>query len=325
MKNYNDKQQTIITCDVCVIGAGAAGLSAALFAARRGYRVFVVTADIGGQTSSTAEIENYPGLGQIEGPALMASFKEEALSFGVQLIVDEVASLEPLDEGFLVSAAHARIGAASIIVATGKSPRRLGVPREEDFLGKGLLYSGLANAEECRDKNVLVVGGGNSALTALVQTGPFAKTLTLVHRRDTVAGEKILCDRVNAMEQIVTMFSSTIVALSGTDHLESVIVRDSDGGDTEVPVDMLIVAIGFEMRNDWITDAVRRTDDSSIVIDGACGTSVKGVFAAGDCTIVPYHQIVISAGEGAKAGLSACRYLDLKSGKRSPRTDWGFM
>lgn len=325
MKNYNQKQTSPITCDVCVIGAGAAGLSAALFVARRGYTVYVVTADIGGQTSSTAEIENYPGLGSVEGPALMTLFKKEALSFGAGLYVDSITSIENKGDSFLLSGAHGQIRAQSVIIATGKSPRSLGVAREEDFLGNGLVYSGLGDPSESRDAHVVVVGGGNSALTAVLHIAPFAKKVTLVHRRDALMGEKVLLDRVHALKGITTIFSSTIVNLSGDDRLTSVTVRQGDGDEREVPVDILIVALGFEARNNWLKSLVQCSDESCITIDNECKTNTEGIFAAGDCTNIPYQQIVISAGEGAKAGLSACRYLDMKQGRASPRTDWGYV
>lgn len=310
--------------DICIVGAGAAGLSAGIFAARRGYTVGIISTDYGGQTASTAEIENYPGCGKVEGPDLARAFFREAVGFGCSFISDRINGITR-NGTIMLEGVQGQYRCRALIVATGKSPRRLGAAGEQEFFGHGVQYAGAFDPEPFRGCHVLVVGGGNSALDAAVRAALSASQVTLVHRRDQLSGERILQDRLHAAQNISVRLDTTVAAIEGGTRVESARVMDSYGAEQVISVGAVIVAVGFEMRSGWVCGAVSCTEDGRVRIDDSCHTSAEDIFAAGDCTTVPFQQIVISAGEGAKAALSATRYLDGKDGKRSIRTDWGYV
>lgn len=309
--------------DISIVGAGVAGLSAGIFAVRRGYTVNIISADCGGQTASTAEIENYPGCGKIEGPDLVASFVREAKEFGCALIGDRISGIVRGDF-LLLRGERIQYRCRALIIASGKSPRELSARGEKEFFGQGVYYAGALDADTFRDLRVLVVGGGNSAMDAAVRVARTARHVTLAHRRDRLSGERVLEDRLFGTRNISLQFNTTVTAIEGSTHVEWVRLLTSPGEEQVIPVDAVIIAVGFEMQSSWFREAVSCTTDGRIRIDEGCRTDKEDIFAAGDCTTVPYQQIVISAGEGAKAALSAARYLDGKDGKRSARTDWGY-
>ncbi|MDP2630418.1 MAG: FAD-dependent oxidoreductase [Candidatus Uhrbacteria bacterium] len=311
--------------DLIIIGAGAAGLSAGIFAARRGLTTAIIGFDLGGQTASTAQIENYPGCGTIEGPDLISRFYSEAVRFGCIFLTDRIEKIERRDDAYLLSGTSQQYTARAVIVATGKTPRRLGFDNEDIFLGHGIVYGGAFDPLEYVNKRVVIVGGGNSAMGAALRLAPHASHITVVHRGDSFAGEKILLERVQALSTLECQFRSRVSALQWPDHLESVEI--CVGGDERqvLPLDAIIVAIGFEARNEWVSDLVACTKDARIIIDSQCQTNCAGIFAAGDCTDVPYQQIVVSAGEGAKAAISAYHYISKKQGKRTQKVDWGYV
>ncbi len=311
--------------DCIIVGAGAAGLVAGIYTARRGLSTIIIGADLGGQTASTAEIENYPGCGVVEGPDLIGRFFHEAQQFGCTFLIDDIRLLEKDGDGFVLSSSGQQYRSRTVIIATGKSPRRLGVPGEEDFIGKGIVYGGAFDASEYDGKRVAIVGGGNSAMDAVTRLFGHASHLTSIHRRDSFAGEKVLLDRVAGVPQLNRLFGAHVTALTGSHTLEALVVQTSSGEQRTLPVDVVVVAIGFESRNEWVADIVPCTDDKHIITDAQCLTRCEGVFAAGDCTTVPYQQIVISAGEGAKAAISAYHYLAKKEGKRALQVDWGYI
>lgn len=311
------------SCDICIVGAGVAGLSAGIFAVRRGYTVNIISADCGGQTASTAEIENYPGCGKVEGPDLVRAFLREAREFSCLFTSDRITGIAR-DGGIVLEGERAQYRCRALIIATGKTPRRLGVAGEQKFFGNGVHYAGAFDADAFRGLRVLVVGGGNSALDAAVRIAHMAAQVTLVHRRDQVSGERVLQDRLAAARNISVQLETTVDAIEGRAHVESARLMTGSGEERVIPIDAVIIAAGFETRSAWVCDSVLCTEDGRIRIDDSCHTSAEGICAAGDCTTVPYQQIVISAGEGAKAALSAARYLDGKAGRRSARTDWGY-
>lgn len=309
--------------DIAIVGAGVAGLSAGIFAARRGYTVNIISADCGGQTASTAEIENYPGCGKVEGPDLVRAFLREAREFGCLFTSDQVTGIAR-DGNIVLEGERAQYRCRALIIASGKTPRRLGVVGEQEFFGKGVHYAGALDAGAFRGLRVLVVGGGNSALDAAVRVARTAAQVTLAHRRDQVSGERVLQDRLSVAQNISVQLETTVASIEGVERVESARLVTGSGEERVIPIDAVIIAAGFEMRSGWLCDAVSCTEDGRIRIDDSCHTSAEDICAAGDCTTVPYQQIVISAGEGAKAALSAARYLDGKEGRRSARTDWGY-
>lgn len=309
--------------DVCIVGGGVAGLSAGIFAARRGLITLIISADRGGQTASTAEIENYPGCGRIEGPRLIARMVREASAFGCEMVEDVISHVERTDHIALCGAQGIHKG-LTLIIATGKSPRRLSVPGEEKFFGRGITFAGAFEPKRFSRKRVAVVGGGSSAIDAATRIAGHAAQVHLIHRRDTFTAEDILMQRLEESSGIQKHMNALVEKIIGDDALEAIRVKES-GKIADIPVDLIIVAIGFESRREWYGDAINCTDEGNIIIDTACRTNVEEIFAAGDCTTVPYQQIVISAGEGAKAALSAYQYVQKKKGKRGLKVDWGYV
>ncbi|MEK7618811.1 MAG: FAD-dependent oxidoreductase [Patescibacteria group bacterium] len=312
--------------DLCIVGGGVAGLSAAIFARRRGLETMLVSKDLGGQTASTSEIENYPGLGRIEGPDLIERFYREALGYGCEVHLNvEVSKLSSEDDIFCIDIGEDVIFASTVILAFGKTPRDLGIPGEKEFRGKGLYYSVVSEAGEMSGKRVAVIGGGNSALEAALRLQACGAKVSLIHRRSDFRGEQILVDRLHAAPQIELLTPYIPKAFVGPDTLRELILEHVESAEERsVPLDAVFPAIGFEPRVSCVKDFVHCTESGLIAITTECATSVPGVFAAGDVTTVPYQQIVVSAGEGAKAALSAAAYLSKIRGVRLSRVDWGF-
>lgn len=312
--------------DTCIVGAGAAGLSAALFACRRGMRTIVVSTDLGGQTASTSEIENYPGLGRVEGPELIELFYREASSYGCEFILDTtVASITEENDVFSINTDSHALLAHTVILTFGKAPRSLGIPGEKEFAHRGIYYSVVSNAGDFFGKRVAVIGGGNSALEASLHLADAGAQVFLIHRRDEFRGEKILVDRLEHADGIQRVTPYIPTEFVGDDHIQALRLTHADTGEEKtITVEAVFPAIGFEPKADFVKDFVACTPSGLISISAAGETSRHGVFAAGDATAVPYQQIVISAGAGATAALSAFFYLAKKRGLRVPRTDWGF-
>ena len=309
--------------DLCIVGAGVAGLSAAIFSARRGLSVLMLSTEIGGQTASTAEIENYPGLGKIEGPDLIARMAQEARAFGCVFQTDTIGVCQSIG-GLTLEGARGVYRCRAVIIATGKSQRRLGVPGEQELLGRGVFYAGALDLEPFRGRRCAVIGGGSSALDCAARLSSVASRVTLIHRRDRFGGEQILEERVRNARSVNIFLNTTVGAILGDERVIGISVNTGSEENT-LDVDAVVIAIGFEPRSSVYAAVVDCDEQGRIIIDHSCTTSAEGIFAAGDCTTVPYQQIVISAGEGAKAALSAYRYLLEKDGKRSIRVDWGFV
>lgn len=311
--------------DVLIIGAGAAGLSAALFTSRRGLRTLVISKDVGGQTATTAEIENYPGIGQIDGVELIEKMYVETLRYGCQFALDEILRLDTTETGFRAVGCEKTYEAESLILAFGKTPRDLGIPGEKEFRGKGISFAPLADGPKYAGKDVAVIGGGNSAFEAVLQLSKIANHVYLVHRRNEFRGEKILLDRLREVSSVIRYTPYAPTAILGTTAVKQLQLVNVENDETRVlDVDAVFPAIGFEPRSGFLKGFVDCDENNQIVIASDCQTSRDGVFAAGDITTVPYQQIVVSAGEGAKAALSSYAYLMKKRGKRALRTDWGF-
>lgn len=312
--------------DVIIIGGGVAGWTAALFTARRGLHTLVISKDLGGQTSSTLEVENYPGLGRIEGPDLIQRFYQDARAGGVEALFIGVRTILKLDDGFLIKTENegAFFGEA-VILACGKTPRQLGCEGEKEFQGKGIVYSSFKNPEEWKGKILAVIGGGSSSLQAATSLDAFAQKIYLIHRRDEFRGEAVLIDRLKKSVHIEKKLNRIPLAFTGTDSLQSLTLKNILTGEEEVlDIDGVCIAAGFELQTQFLADLIQCDDEGKIRITTRNETNCQGIFAAGDVTAIPYQQIVISAGEGAKAAISAYQYLYQKRGKRPLRVDWGY-
>ena len=297
--------------DVVIVGAGPAGLTAALYCVRSGLSVQVIGKIVGGQAAEASLIENYPGFKAIAGIELMNRFAEQVESLGVKVLNDEVTGIEQVGDLFVVKTSWSGdFRCRAVILAIGAEPRKLGIKGEEEFRGKGVSYCAVCDGPLFRGRDVAVVGGGNSALDAALYLSGLAKTVYLIHRRSEFRAVKALVDKVNERSNIVKKLNMTPVEIGGGRFVEWIKVRDVNSGvEEQINVNAVFIEVGRRVNSDFLRGFVELDEQGQIVVDSLCRTSRRGVFAAGDATIIPYKQVVIAAGDGAKAALSAYEYL----------------
>jgi len=301
--------------DVVIIGAGPAGLAAGIYCARKMLRTLVVSRDVGGQAAWSWEVENYLGYQVISGAELVNRFYEHIRSFPVELRErEEVASMEPAggeeEAGFEVVTDRGRHAARAVIVASGKVPRLLGVPGEKEFRGRGVVYCATCDAPLFSGKDVVVVGSGNAGLDAALQLSRIARRIYLVDTAAECTGDQVSRRGVREAGNVEVVLRTAVREIKGDRFVGSVLLEDLDGGSTrEVAVSGVFIEIGSVPSTAFLGGRLRLNELGEIVIDSNNRTSLPGVFAAGDVTDVAEKQIIIAAGEGAKAALSAYAYL----------------
>jgi len=301
-----------IVYDLLVIGGGPAAMTAAVYAARKMLKLAVLTDEFGGQVADTSEIENYIGFQMVTGQELTKKFVEHMKSFDVPCAQGEkVAKVTNEGELFAVAREGGEVfRARSVVFAAGKRYRRLGVPGEEKFTGRGVSYCAICDAPFFRNKRAVVAGGGNSAFTAAADLLKLASEVTMVNVTPGWQADPIMFDPVSAHESVTLLDNHEITRIEGDRKVAKVHVRDlGSGGEKEIAADGVFVEIGGLPNSEPVRDLAGLTDSGEIIVDCHCRTNVEGLFGAGDVTTVPYKQIVISAGEGAKAALSAYDYL----------------
>jgi thioredoxin reductase (NADPH) len=309
--------------DCIIVGAGAAGLTAAIYAARRTLKTIVITKDLGGQASIAGVVENYPGIGKDTGMEIMERFKNQAEEFGAEIVYKEVESIVKKDEQFLVKTAGQDFVCRVVILAFGLTPRDLNVPGEAEFKNKGVSYCSTCDGPLFKDKTVVVVGGGNSALDSAELLSKIAQKVYLIHRGDEFRGEMIILDKLRASNNVSILMNTEITEITGDQIVKEIEILNNQSEKKERLIcDGVFVEVGYIAKTDIVKDLVERNERNQIIIGTNCETSCRGVFAAGDVTDITYKQIVISAGEGAKAALQAYKYLQQKTGK-SVGVDWG--
>jgi len=297
--------------DVIIVGGGPAGISAAIYTARRMLKTLVITKEIGGQVVKTPDIENYPGFDLIFGPELAQKFITQAKKFGAEIAYDEVTHLDDKKAEFIVTGRNGKYLAKSLILAFGKVPRKLNIPGERELKGKGVSYCSTCDAPFFKNKIVVVNGGGNSAFDAALLLAKVAKKIYLIHRRDEFRAEEILIEKVKKLKNVEIITEAIIIEIKGKDQVQS-IVYHKDEKEMEIAVDGIFIEIGYIVVDGLIKDFVEMDERNQIKVKKDHSTSREGVFAAGDLTNSYYKQIVISAGEGAIAALSAAKYIDEK-------------
>lgn len=310
--------------DVVIVGGAAAGLSAALYTSRRTLKTLVVTKDIGGQATLTDYIENYPGIEKIAGPELMQKFQQHAVSYGSEISYDEIEKISKLENVFILQGKINSYQARAVILAFGLVHRELGVPGEEKFKGKGVAFCATCDAPLYKDKVVAVVGGGNSALDAADLLAKVGKKVYLIHRRNDFRAEQILIDQVKNNPKIEILYQSVVEEILGSNFVEKIKIKNiQTGKQSELEVNGIFEEIGYRTKSEFLQDLVKTNDRGEVLTDEETKTSCEGIFAAGDCTDTPFKQVVVSAGEGAKAGLGAYFYLQAKAGRDVGQSiDW---
>jgi thioredoxin reductase (NADPH) len=305
--------QVPIEESIVIIGAGPAGLSAALYAARGELNPLVLTGmQPGGQAALTFTIENYPGFPDgVGGTELGYLFQKQAEKFGARVEFDSVTSVDLKTRPFLLKTYNREILAKTIIIATGASSIHLGVPGEEELTGRGVSYCATCDGWFYRGKEVIVVGGGDSALEEAIFLTRYASKVTIVHRRDELRAGAILQTRAQENPKVQFMFNTVIKEIKGEDKVTSVLVENVKTRErTEVPTDGVFVFIGHAPNNEIYKGQLDVDERGYIKVDRNMQTSVEGVFACGEAADGVYKQVVTSAGMGATAAIAASRYLE---------------
>ena len=295
--------------ELIIIGGGPAGITAAIYAARKGLDFSLVTMDIGGQAAWSGDIENFTGYQFIPGPELAMKFREhlEKYKFDLREGV-EVTKAEQISSEFKVTLANGEsLESKTLIIASGKKSRLLNVPGEAKFKGKGLAYCATCDAPLFAGKNTAVIGSGNSGLDAVLSLMKICPQVYLVSQTKDLAGDAIMQEKVKAAKNVDILYNTKVTEVFGQQFVQGIKV-EQDGEVRDLAVSGVFVEIGLVPNSNFI-DFVKKNEKNEIEIDCAAKTSVEGVFAAGDVTRVPAKQIVVAAGDGAKATLSAFDYL----------------
>jgi thioredoxin reductase (NADPH) len=298
--------------DIIIIGSGPAGLTAAIYASRAGLDTFVVGGMTwGGQLMLTGLVENFPGFPDgILGPELMTKMRQQAERMGVRMLFQDVTSVDFSRRPFQVKIAEQSFEAKAVVVASGASAKSLGLSSEMKLVGKGVSYCATCDAPFFRDRKVIVVGGGDTALDEALALVTYAREVTIVHRRDQLRACNMLQERVFANKKISFVWNSTVEEILGEAKVEGVKLKNIQTGEiTTLPTDAVFVAIGYKPNTDFIKRQIQLDDYGYIVVHDETKTSVEGVFAAGDNQDFRYKQAITSAGSGAKAALDAVKYL----------------
>ncbi len=301
--------------NVIIIGSGPAGYTAALYTARANLAplVFEGSVTAGGALMTTTDVENYPGFPEgILGPQLMDHFRAQAERFGAELVPDDVTSVDLTGEIKVVRTFDGTEHQAhAVILAMGSGYRKLELSGEDRLSGHGVSWCATCDGFFFRDQDIAVVGGGDSAMEEATFLTRFAKSVTIIHRRDELRASKIMQDRAFANDKISFAWNSQVSAVNGDGSLESVTLTDTEtGGTRELPVTGLFIAIGHDPRSELVKGQVRLDDEGYVLVDGSSTrTNLPGVFAAGDLVDHTYRQAVTAAGTGCAAALDAERFL----------------
>ncbi len=306
-----DSSEKVYQC--IIIGSGPAGLSAALYAARADLAPIVLSGmDLGGQVSKTDNIENYPGfVDGIQGPDLVASFQQQAERFGAEIVYDSATAVDLSQRPFKVTTYGGEYLAEALIITTGASVRELGVSGEREFTGKGVSYCATCDGHFFKEKDLIVVGGGDSALKEGIFLTRFAKAVTIVHRRDELRGGVYLANKAKENPKIDFIWDTVITEVIGDDTVNAVRLKNVKTGQEEVrDIDGVFVFIGHDPNTELFKDQLEMDENGYLVVDQHMHTNLPGVFAAGEVCDPHFQQVVISAGMGAAAAMEAVEYLE---------------
>jgi len=310
------------TRDVIVIGGGPAGYTAALYTARANLNPLVIEGfNWGGQLMITSDVENYPGYADgILGPAMMADFRRQAERFGAEFITDDVTRVDFSEAPYSVWVGDKVYRADAIIVATGASARQLGLPSEQGLQGRGVSYCATCDGAFFRDKVVVVVGGGDSAMEEATFLTRFARKVVIVHRRDEFRASPIMVDRARLDDKVEFVLSAVVDEVLGAEdgHVTGVRLRDTVTDETTLlEADGLFVAVGHDPNSALFLDWLDHDAQGYLVTEpGSTRTNIPGVFAAGDVQDHTYRQAVTAAGSGTMAALDAQRWLEERRHQR---------
>jgi len=301
------------TYDVIIIGSGPAGLTAAIYTGRARLKTLVVAGSSwGGQLMLTSQVENYPGFPEgVLGPDLMNNMLKQAQQFGAEIIFEDAENVDFSKKPFKVVAGGVAYESLAVIIATGASPRQLGLEGEERLKGKGVSNCAVCDGAFFKDKTVVVVGGGDSAMEEALFLTRFARKVKVIHRRSQLRATKILQERAFGNPKIEFVWNSVVEEILGKEHVEGVRIKRVDTGEvSEIQCDGVFVSIGYKPNTDLFKGQVEMDEKGYIVAKDFTETSVEGVFVAGEAKDHRYRQAITAAGEGCQAALDAIKYVE---------------
>lgn len=299
--------------DVIVIGAGPAGMTAGIYAARKKLKTLIVTKQIGGQMVWSSDVENYTGYSMISGAELTLKFQEHVRHLAPDLEVQEGVEVVGIEKNVTIFTVETKTGgplyAKAVIIASGKEPRHLGIPGEEKFFGRGVAVCATCDAPLYKNKDVAVVGGGNSAMDALLALSKVARRVYSINMNERLAGDEVLRGKVESAPNIAFLNSAKTLEVVGEKGVTGLRVQKAGSADELLAVSGVFVEIGYVPSNafDHLTE---KNERGEVKVDGNLQTSIPGLFAAGDINDAWGEQIIIAAGEGAKAALAVNNYLN---------------
>ena len=304
--------------DLIIIGGGPAGYTAALYAARANLEPAVIEGfQWGGQLMITSDVENYPGYAEgVLGPEMMKDFRRQAERFGAEFVSDDVTRVDFSEQPFRIWVGEEEYRSEAVIIATGADARKLGLPSEQRLQARGVSYCAVCDAAFFREKEIVVVGGGDSAMEEAIFLTKFADKVTLVHRREEFRASQIMEDRARANDKIEFVTNAVVEEVLGENSVTGVTIRDVNTDETtELPADGLFVAIGHDPNTKLFVGQLELDDAGYIVTNpGSTQTSIEGVFAGGDVVDHTYRQAVTAAGMGCMTALDAERWLAAREG-----------
>ncbi|HZF21537.1 MAG TPA: thioredoxin-disulfide reductase [Dongiaceae bacterium] len=298
--------------DVIIIGSGSAGYTAAIYACRAGRKTLVLAGSIpGGQLMITSEVENYPGFPEgVLGPELMEKFRRQAERFGPEIVYDDVSFVDFSSRPFKIAAGGKTYEGKSVIIATGANAKWLGLPSETKFRGRGVSSCATCDGFFFKGKDVVTVGGGDTAMEEANFLANITNSVTVVHRRDMLRASKIMQERANANPKIRFIWDSAVKEITGADKVTGVQLHNlKSGKDSHVNAEGVFVAIGYEPNTGFLKGKVELDSQGYVVTRKETETSVPGVFAAGDVRDHKYRQAITAAADGCKAAIDADRFL----------------
>ncbi len=304
--------------DLIIIGAGPAGMTAGVYAARKKLKTLIITKDIGGQASWSSDIENYLGFSMITGPELVKKFEDHLEEFKddveLRVSISGINKISKKGKNFVVETGDSKKEEAkAVIIAGGKVPRELGVAGEKEFLNKGVTYCAWCDGPLFKGKDVAIIGGGNAALDAALNVSKLVKQIYIINITNELTGDPVMIDKVMDLSHIRIMNNTEVLEIEGNKLVESVRIKSRDGGlEKDLHVSGVFIEVGSLPATDYLKDLVKLNKNGEIIIDELNATSVPGIFAAGDITEVVEKQIITAAGEGAKAAIQASIYLSKK-------------
>ncbi len=300
--------------DIIIIGAGPAGLTAALYAKRADKSVLLIEKEtFGGQITHSPKVENYPTLMQISGNELAQMMLDQVMEHGADIELAEVQGITDMGDVKKVSTDMGDYEGRAVLICTGSKHRQLGLPKENELIGKGVSYCAVCDGAFFTGADVAIVGGGNTALQEAVMLSEYCSHVTVVQNLSFMTGEARLVTQLEKRSNVTMIFDTLVTELMGEDKLEGLKLKNSKTGEErELSVEGLFVAIGQQPENECFHNITKLNEYGYIVADESCLTDTEGVFVAGDCRTKSVRQITTACSDGAVAALAACRYIDSK-------------